>query len=275
MTGREKCELLKRIRAKIAADNGIKGFEYKPCTSTGECYGTCPACDAEALNLQYILEGQGININVPRNPNMPKDLIGVMDDQVYSDMHMIAERHVFHWDYDDVDVGRMITRQSYDKEADSDKHMKYPKIVVRPNCTVGIIHRERDWEKLDEDAVKRKKKRKAKHTKIKNRKNKEPENKVLNDDKSNMQKKSWFVVSEPNDTVTSEFDDKDALKQMEVVNPVNQVDTNTAKSKKRRQKEHGICGNIAVRTQHTYKDKSNKTPRGLLNLFKKKDGDKK
>ena len=50
MNGKEKCNLLKTIRCRIAMANGI---EYTPneCTHEGPCLGTCPACEAEAEGL--------------------------------------------------------------------------------------------------------------------------------------------------------------------------------------------------------------------------------
>lgn len=52
MTGKEKCEFLKEIRRRMAAENGIP---YKPreCHHEGDCLGTCPLCEVES---QYILE---------------------------------------------------------------------------------------------------------------------------------------------------------------------------------------------------------------------------
>lgn len=49
--GKQKCEELKRIRKAFADANGI---EYTPseCSSTEECSGTCPKCEAEA---EYIM----------------------------------------------------------------------------------------------------------------------------------------------------------------------------------------------------------------------------
>ena len=51
-TGKEKCELLKRIRSKIALDNNIS---YVPtdCPNTKCIIGTCPMCDDE---LKWITE---------------------------------------------------------------------------------------------------------------------------------------------------------------------------------------------------------------------------
>lgn len=50
MTGKEKCEFLKEIRCKMAAENGMP---YKPrdCHHEGDCLGTCPLCEAEAAYL--------------------------------------------------------------------------------------------------------------------------------------------------------------------------------------------------------------------------------
>ena len=57
--GKEKCEILKAIRAYVADKYGI---EYTPseCNHKGECRGTCPKCDAELAELQEKLEAQGI-----------------------------------------------------------------------------------------------------------------------------------------------------------------------------------------------------------------------
>ena len=69
MTGKEKCNILKAIRIKIASLNGI---EYKPneCPHEGPCPGTCPACEAEAEELMMKLfekEANGTSINVDTN----------------------------------------------------------------------------------------------------------------------------------------------------------------------------------------------------------------
>lgn len=51
MTGKEKCELLKKIRKEIADRNGIE-FEPAKCTLENPlCMGTCPRCDAE---IEYL-----------------------------------------------------------------------------------------------------------------------------------------------------------------------------------------------------------------------------
>lgn len=58
--GREKCEILKAIRAYVADKYGI---EYSPteCNHRGECRGTCTKCDAELEELQEKLEKKGIS----------------------------------------------------------------------------------------------------------------------------------------------------------------------------------------------------------------------
>lgn len=51
MTGKEKCELLKKMRKEIADRNGIE-FEPAKCTLENPlCIGTCPRCDVE---IQYL-----------------------------------------------------------------------------------------------------------------------------------------------------------------------------------------------------------------------------
>lgn len=68
MTGKDKCNILKAVRVKIAAMNGI---EYIPneCPHEGPCPGTCPACEAEAEGLlaklfEKELDGKPINIDM-------------------------------------------------------------------------------------------------------------------------------------------------------------------------------------------------------------------
>ena len=48
--GRKKCRILKGIRMKIAAANGISYAPHK-CSHKGDCKGTCPACERE---IRYI-----------------------------------------------------------------------------------------------------------------------------------------------------------------------------------------------------------------------------
>lgn len=50
MTGKEKCEYLKRIRREFAQMNKIEVTETV-CNHIGECRGHCPACDKETEEL--------------------------------------------------------------------------------------------------------------------------------------------------------------------------------------------------------------------------------
>lgn len=66
--GKEKCEILKRIRKDVADRYGV---EYNPtkCNHSGDCSGVCPKCDAELKELQRQLESRGITdidlLNIP------------------------------------------------------------------------------------------------------------------------------------------------------------------------------------------------------------------
>lgn len=57
--GKEKCEILKAIRAYLAEKYCL---DYTPseCNHRGKCRGTCPKCDAELEYLQKQLEKKGI-----------------------------------------------------------------------------------------------------------------------------------------------------------------------------------------------------------------------
>lgn len=59
MNGKDKCNLLREIRKRIAAKYGLT---YKPveCHHRGDCAGTCPKCDAELQDLQRQLKEKGI-----------------------------------------------------------------------------------------------------------------------------------------------------------------------------------------------------------------------
>ena len=53
--GKEKCRVLRRIRAEIARRNNIAWTEEE-CTYEGDCKGTCPKCEAEVRQLEHELE---------------------------------------------------------------------------------------------------------------------------------------------------------------------------------------------------------------------------
>lgn len=55
MTGKQRCEMMKRIRMDIAEKNGIE-LAVEKCTFKGECPGFCPKCDGEALYLDAELK---------------------------------------------------------------------------------------------------------------------------------------------------------------------------------------------------------------------------
>lgn len=61
MTGREKCDKLKRIRKALADQMGID-LHQTVCTYEGECRGTCPKCKQEerALNAAIIRKGTAV-----------------------------------------------------------------------------------------------------------------------------------------------------------------------------------------------------------------------
>ena len=55
MTGKQKCRILKEIRAEIARQNDIN-LVIEACTHKGECRGTCPRCESEVRYLERELE---------------------------------------------------------------------------------------------------------------------------------------------------------------------------------------------------------------------------
>ena len=57
-TGKEKCEILRRIRQSVAEKYGLD-YESSECTYEGECSGACPKCDAELEMLQRQLDSRG------------------------------------------------------------------------------------------------------------------------------------------------------------------------------------------------------------------------
>ncbi len=55
MDGKEKCRMLKRIRAEIARQNDID-LVIEECPHKGDCLGTCPRCEADVRFLEEELE---------------------------------------------------------------------------------------------------------------------------------------------------------------------------------------------------------------------------
>ena len=52
--GKEKCRILKQIRAEIAKNNDIE-WVVDECTHKGDCRGTCPKCEEEVRELEKAL----------------------------------------------------------------------------------------------------------------------------------------------------------------------------------------------------------------------------
>lgn len=50
MTGKEKCKYLRDIRVKMAAQYGIP-YTPQECNNKGDCSGSCPMCDKEAMMI--------------------------------------------------------------------------------------------------------------------------------------------------------------------------------------------------------------------------------
>ena len=52
--GKEKCRILKEIRAEIARQNDI-AWVVSECSHQGDCRGTCPKCEQEVRQLEAAL----------------------------------------------------------------------------------------------------------------------------------------------------------------------------------------------------------------------------
>ena len=52
--GKEKCRILKEIRAEIARANDIE-WVVSECKHKGNCKGTCPKCEQEVRQLEAAL----------------------------------------------------------------------------------------------------------------------------------------------------------------------------------------------------------------------------
>lgn len=79
MTGKERCEYLKRVRADFARVNGIE-FTPVECTHEGECSGHCPACDREAEQLLA-----HFNLHLPERTWIPFNLENIISQPVNGD----------------------------------------------------------------------------------------------------------------------------------------------------------------------------------------------
>ncbi len=71
MSGKLKCEYLKKYRESIAEKYDIQGFKYEKCNNNGKCIGTCPKCEEEVkklnekLNEYCNIENKYKSINLP------------------------------------------------------------------------------------------------------------------------------------------------------------------------------------------------------------------
>lgn len=66
MNGKDKCNLLREIRKRIATQYGLT-YQPAECRHEGDCAGTCPKCDTELQDLQRQLKENGIeNIELDR-----------------------------------------------------------------------------------------------------------------------------------------------------------------------------------------------------------------
>ena len=99
MTGKQRCEFLKRIRIETAAINGIDLPAVPECTYQGPCPGYCEVCDNEARLLgEKIseLEAKGTKIALLDDykkfiSELPKDNIYEVDHQSIDQMHNTKE----------------------------------------------------------------------------------------------------------------------------------------------------------------------------------------
>ncbi len=58
--GKRTCRILKDIRRQIAEANDIE-FITSECRYKGDCFGTCPKCEAEVLYLEQQLQARRLS----------------------------------------------------------------------------------------------------------------------------------------------------------------------------------------------------------------------
>lgn len=98
--GKQKCEKLKSIRKAFAEANGV---DYTPseCSSTEECCGICPKCEAEAeYIMSKVKERNSATTIIPINAEDLSETISHEDKNDITD-HSVGEDVV----YVDVDMG--------------------------------------------------------------------------------------------------------------------------------------------------------------------------
>lgn len=84
MDVKERCNILRNVRFRVASQNGIK-YQPHECTFEGRCIGTCPKCEEESRYIMNELrrkykEGQSIHID----PTSLADLIKIEDATILS-----------------------------------------------------------------------------------------------------------------------------------------------------------------------------------------------
>lgn len=84
MDVKERCNILRNVRFRVASQNGIK-YQPHECTFEGRCIGTCPKCEEESRYIMNELrkkykEGQSIHID----PISLADLIKIEDATILS-----------------------------------------------------------------------------------------------------------------------------------------------------------------------------------------------
>lgn len=57
--GKQTCKILKEIRRQIAEANDIE-FVTSECRYKGDCFGTCPKCEAEVRYLEQQLRARSL-----------------------------------------------------------------------------------------------------------------------------------------------------------------------------------------------------------------------
>lgn len=82
--GKDKCEILKKIRKYVAKKYGLD-YEFSECTHEGSCMGSCLKCDEELYALQKQLEKKGIDF-IASDKTLQK-LVEEFTDQSIEEVH--------------------------------------------------------------------------------------------------------------------------------------------------------------------------------------------
>lgn len=85
MNGKDKCSILKALREKMARANNIP-FKSHECFFDGECSGTCPRCESEAIALMKELrnlEAQGAKIQLEIETEFRETDVSSISDDLY------------------------------------------------------------------------------------------------------------------------------------------------------------------------------------------------